>query len=524
MGVQPFALRRWLAALLLLSLTLSGCAPASQGEETGAGNAPALTHQEEEPDAPQPAGEALPFTLGYYQDLGLNPYTCNNTTNQSLSRLLYEPLFQQSPAFQTEACLARSCTPQGDGTWELTLEPGITFWNGETLDAGDVVASLQAAAREDSLYAQRLEPLEDLRQTGANTLTFTWSESRGDLAVLLEIPIVQAGTQGDAVPMGTGPYQPQRDEGGVLQSLTAYGGWWQGEQLPTETVALYPVEDSEMLIYGFESGEISLVSTDLTGTNRLEYSGSFEVWDYPTTYLLYLGCNTSTGPGRERDFRLALQSALDRETIVERLLSGHADPSPLTFHPDSPYYDGELAEQLQHLDLQPLRAYGGERVTILVNGESSFRREIGAFLEETLESAGLEAEVNALAWEDYQEALEAGEYDLYLGLVRLEPDFNLHAFFDLDGSLQFSAFAADEITAALEDYDASNAGQRVDRAKALSLAISEQAPILPLCFLRHSILSHWGSLGSSAATQTNLFYHIQDWTLDARETEGRSAP
>lgn len=530
MNLRPDFSRR-LTAILLLCLLLSACAgPYVSAEEPAAPELPAAPESTEPEEEAGEGQELQPFTLGYYRDKGLNPYTCNNTTNQGLLRLLYEPLFQQSPSFETENCLALSCVSDGSGLWTLTLREDAVFWNGAALDAGDAVASLRAAASPGSIYADRLAPLGDLRQTGTDTLTFTWSEPLGDLTPLLEIPIVQSGTEGDSLPMGTGPYLPQGGEKETVTALAAHPNWWQGEALPVAEIQLYPVSDSDLLVYGFESGGITLVSTDLTGSNSLGYAGSFEVRDYPTSYLLYLGCNTQSGPCRETDFRLALQSALDRETIADRLLSGHADPSPLTFSPASPWYDADLAQTFSEPDCSGLEAYQGERVTILVNTESAFRAAIADFLADSLETAGLEAEVSVLPWRDYRSALETGDYDLYLGAVRLEPDFDLTPFFDLDGSLNVSGFSADEITVSLAAYLAAEGAQRLDKAHDLSLAVSQAAPILPLCFLKHSILSNWGSLGSCAATQSNLFYHIQDWDLgrpahtEQQEKEGRTAP
>lgn len=526
--------RRSVALLLALTLLLAGCTDPygteELGEQTGSdAQTETATEQEEQTDGETEETQAeektaqQSFTLGYYSDLGLNPYTCNNTTNQSLARLLYEPLFQQSPTFETETCLAQSCTSDGGTRWTLTLELDVTFWDGTALDAGDVVASLQAAAQEGSLYADRLAPMDDLEQTGEYTLTFTWSEPLGDLTPLLEIPIVQAGTETDDLPVGTGPYQLQLDEQGQAEMLTAFSGWWQGAQLPAEQIELYAVTDSEMLIYGFESGAITLVSTDFTASDSLGYSGSYEVWDYPTSYLLYLGCNTASGICQEQEFRLALQSALDRETIAQSLLSGHADPSPLTFHPSSPLYDEALAQQLSQADASDLQAYAGETVSILVNTESTFRTAVAAFLAESLENAGLEAEVSALPWSDYLQALEEGSYDLYLGQVKLEPDFDLTALLTSGGSLNFTGQTDGALTDALADYLASSGESRVERAYALSLALSQTAPILPLCFIRHSMLSNWGSLERYAATQANLFYRIQDWNLGTEEKEGRTA-
>ena len=116
----------------------------------------------------------------------------------------------------------------------------------------------------------------------------------------------------------------------------------------------------------------------------------------------------------------------------------------------------------------------------------------------------------------FQAALEAGEYDLYLGEVRLEPNFDLSCLLAEDGSLNFSGYRSEAVSAALEAYLASGAQGRADAAAALSLAVCRESPILPLCFERHSILSNWGGLKAYTATQSNLFYHFTQWDLGNR--------
>lgn len=500
-----------LVLLLALLFALAACTGQAAQEEAPDAQAPVQADDSTSEPTGVETEDGAPFTLGYYADLGLNPYTCSNSTNQAVIRLLYEPLFEVGPDFSVQPVLAVSCRSDGGGRWTLTLAEDAVFWNGEALTAQDVVYSLEQAAAEESIYAARLAPMSELSAEG-DAVAFSWSEPLGELESLLEIPIVQAGTAADSIPTGTGPYQPVSGEDG-LASLSIHRAWSQAESLPVEEIALYPVTDSDMLIYGFESGEITLVPSDLTGSNSLGYSGNYEVWDYPTSYLLYLGCNTADGPCAETAFRLALQDALDREMMATSLLSGHAAASPLPFHPDSALYDAALADAFSEPDSSALEGYAGESVTILVNADSSFKITLAESIAAVLEAAGLEAEVETLAWSDYQTSLEAGAYDLYLGEVRLEPNFDLSALLAEDGSLNFSGYRSDGISAALDAYRAASSDTRAEAAAALSAAVCQEAPILPLCFEEHSILSSWGSLAYCTATQSNLFYHIQDWTL-----------
>lgn len=505
-----------LALLLALLMTLTSCGPAR--EEPGILPEAVELHQTEpaESDTGTETEENGPetgmFTIGYYVNKGLNPYTCNNTVNQALIGLLYEPLFSITPDFAAESCLALSCEKSGEELWTLKLRKGVRFWNGEELRAEDVLYSLEQAKGASSLYAAGLAPMEEVEVTGDDSLTFRWSENRGDLSLLLEIPVVQEGTAGEAVPMGTGPYLPVLGEEGLSQ-LTANGSWWQQKALPTDKIALYAAEASDLLIYGFERGEITLVAGDLTDPDSLGYSGQYETWDYPTSHLIYLGCNTASGPCRDRDLRQALQAALDRETIVQRLLSGHGIAAPLTFLPDTACCDGQLAALYAEPDTEGLTQWAGEKLTLAVNADSSFKVTIAQFIAANLNEAGLSVQIEELSWTAYEEAVKAGEYDLYLGEVKLSADFDVTALVGQNGSLNFSHFKNQTVEQALTVYRQADHEQRPGAAGALSRVLVQEAPIIPICFEEHSVLIGWGKVEALSATQSDLFYGFEDWVL-----------
>lgn len=143
----------------------------------------------------------------------------------------------------------------------------------------------------DSHYAQRLGGVRSVA-AGEGTVTVTLSTPNGALPVLLDIPIALG--DGDR-PLGTGPYVLTEEATGETV-LTARSGWWQGRSLPFQTIHLASVGQADDLISSFDAGDITLLDADLTGTNSLGYSGSYEAWDYSTTNLIYLGFNTQRGP------------------------------------------------------------------------------------------------------------------------------------------------------------------------------------------------------------------------------------
>ena len=324
-------MRKIIAALLAaaLCLGLAGCGPAPEPEVT-----PTPT-----PSA-TPAPEPAEFALACYPSAGFHPITGTNRTNLNLAGLVYEGLFELDQEFQVHNVLCASYTVSEDGlTWSFRLRPGVTFSDGSALTAADVVSSLEAA-RTSALYSARFADIGAVSATADGGVTVTLTRANGNLPALLDIPIVR---EAGAVPLGTGPYV--LTGAGESWSLTANPNWRQGaENLSLQSIPLRAIHEADELIRAFDTREVTLVSTDLTGTNSLGFSGSFDTVDYPTSTMLYVGFNTVSGPCASAVVRQALLRAFDRSSVVTARLSRHAQAAALPVSPVSPLYDAELAQ------------------------------------------------------------------------------------------------------------------------------------------------------------------------------------
>ena len=99
---------------------------------------------------------------------------------------------------------------------------------------------------------------------------------------------------------------------------------------------------------------ISLVSTDLTGTNALGFGGDYETWDYPTSTMLYVGFNCNAGACRDPAVRQALSRGLDRNSVASALYARHAVASALPVHPAAACYDETAAAALDFAPQAPV--------------------------------------------------------------------------------------------------------------------------------------------------------------------------
>ena len=502
-------MRRLLSLLLsaALALTLAACGSpgGTSGSQTDSGSASSSGAVQEPVD--------IPFALAVYPSYSLHPVLAENRANLTLAPLLYEPLFRLDEGFQAVPVLCRSYTASEDSlSWTFTLRDNVTFSDGTPLTGEAVAAALNTARQPGSRYAQRLRDVTAIT-AGENELTITLSRPNGGLPALLDIPIA-SGT-GDR-PAGTGPYALS-GEGDEL-SLTARSGWWQNKSLPAREIPLKTVERSDDLLSSFASGDIGLVDVDLMGTNSLGYSGSYEVWDYATTDLLYLGFNTQKGLCQRAEVRQALARAVDRDSIVQVDFARHAAAAALPVHPGSPLYDPTAAQALSYdpdeavARLEQLRLTG-RSLTLLVNSENSAKVAAAQRIAYQLESAGLEVTLSRLSFEDYTAALAAGNFDLYLGEVVLTADFDLSPLLSSAGALNYGGWRDSQGDVLLSAMQSASGDQRKTAAQALFAYLGEQAPIAPICFKNGSVLTQWGRLSGLAPVRGDVFAQLENWII-----------
>lgn len=504
-----------LGALLAL-LSACGQAPAETPAPTASPPAPTA--------APQAARVfTLPRTEG-----SLHPILSRDKINLSLSGLIWEGLFALDESFAPQNVLCQSYTVSEDGlTWTFTLKGGVTFSDGSPLTAGEVAASLLLAKSEESRYAPRLAGVKTIASVdGAVVLGLT--RPNGALPALLDIPIVKGESE---EPLGTGPYVVEGwgEEG----RLAARADWWsaRGKEPPAQSIPLRVIQEADDLIYAFDTGDISLVTADLTGANALGYAGdSHEVWDYPTTTMVFVGFNCAKGPCADPAVRAALSRGFDRNTVSSALYARHARAAALPAPPEAEVYDKALADGVGYSpqamadgleqagwtkNEAGVLAKGRTTMTLklAVNTDNSFRLAVAEYLAGELGKAGAAVEVEKLSWNDYEKALTAGDFDLYLGAVSMTADLDPAPLVTAGGALNYGRYADAGTNALLEAYQAASGADRVRAGGALYRKLLEDAPFTPLCFKNQSVLTQWGAVSGLRPTQQDPFHGVEGWTL-----------
>lgn len=501
-------MRPLLALFCALTVLLTGCASLQTQEDDDVDPNWEAFQQSQEQTAPEEAPPELPraFSLPYHKDLTLDPITCIDEIQMDVASLLYEPLVRLGPDFAPVPFLCESWSWNDTGLiCTLKLREDVFFSDGTPLTAADAVDTLRRAMASPR-YGYRLRNVVSVAPTRSGEVQIALASPDRGLPALLDIPIVKRGTGAYLAPIGTGPYLLITGTEG--DHLTAYPDRWQGQALPVEDIPLVHAKDRDAAMYLFSSHRVELLAVDPT-SDIASSTGPSQSVEMPTTVLQFIGFNTQKGMFADGTERTAFSRGLPRDTLTEAFFSGHAEPAQFPIAPRSSLYPQDL-EMPYDKGSAPSTAGTGS-IRFLVNEEDDFRRASAQFIASSMADAGWDIQVQALPWPEYLAALEAGDFDLYYGEVRLTANWDLRDLLASGGALNYGGWA-DPVTDQLLAGFASSE-DRADAARQLCVHLRSEAPIAPVCFLHYAVLTHPGTVEGISPAPSAPFWKLQDWQI-----------
>lgn len=518
---------RRLALLLAVVLLLSGCdrlaefaEPEDLDEEWEnyqqflPEEPPQEEPEEKEPDYP------VAFSLPYHKSQTLDPVTCGEGFQETVSSLLYEPLFRLDGQFQPQPVLCESYAWNETGLiCTLILREGVTFSNGSALTARDVAETLLRAV-ESERYAYRLRNIAAITTNRSGQVLITLAAPDYGLPALLDVPIVARTSVNQLVPTGTGPYVFVRgDDGDFLQ---ARDDWWQQKSLPVDAIPLVHAKDQDTALYLFSGRHVEMLVVDPTDDPSL-VSGQSQAFGQPTAIMQFIGFNTAEDRlFSSASLRALFSKGIDRKTLADLQMAKLAVAAQFPISPLSPLYPASLETAYdEEGTLNALRSAGqdtGEKkeLTMLVSAGDTFRVSSARFIAEKLSLLDWEITVAELPWEEYLAALEAGEFDLYFGEVRLTANWDLSDLIGTEGLLNYGAYANETTDIVLQNFAA--AEDRAEFAKRLCSHLQSVTPIAPICFKNYSVLTHPGVVEGMSPAPSDIFHNFEDWTVHLSES------
>jgi len=311
--------------------------------------------------APAPSAGFAKVTIAQSSVSLGDPHIVSDSTNRlSILFSIYEPLVALDDSGAYRPSLAERWVVANDArTWTFTLRQGVTFHNGGTLRAGDVVASIRRALDPaiggafgtQGVLASYLATAE-VRALDEATVRIVTAEPMADLLDLMAaIPIGPEGALADLPRshVGTGPYRVAAQTDSRVE-LRAHDRYW-GQPPAYREVHFVAEPDAGKRVEALVRGSADIAAgIGIEGKTRLAAQGGVTVHERESGLCIIFMLNAQQGPCRDRRVRQALNYAVDVDAIIAGVkqgaatrLSGYLTPHHFGFNPETPAYPHDPA-------------------------------------------------------------------------------------------------------------------------------------------------------------------------------------
>ncbi|MFP4274435.1 MAG: ABC transporter substrate-binding protein [Paracoccaceae bacterium] len=276
-----------------------------------------------------------------------------NPTIQGIYQSVFDQYINQKPDLSFTPGLLTDWGWNEDNTGiRLTVREGVKWHDGSDFTPEDVVWSLQRAGNPDTGNPIQFVwgALSNFRIDG-NVVTAdakqydpTLIKWMGFLTgyILPKAYFEKVGAEGfEAAPIGTGPYMVDRFERNAFLRLKANPDYWGGAP-DFENVTLKFVTDASSRVAEVESGASHItLEIPYEEFDRLKARDGLEGTTTPVSDIAMIFIN-DVEPMLDRNVRLAMHHAIDKQLIVDRLLSGYGVPIDTLQTPEYTAYDPSI--------------------------------------------------------------------------------------------------------------------------------------------------------------------------------------
>jgi len=228
--------------------------------------------------------------------------------------------------------LAESWDASDDAiTWTFKLRQGVEFHNGKTLDANDVVASINHHRGEATKSAAKgiVEPVADVKADGADTVVFTLSGGSADFPYLMSdyhlgiCPAKEDGTIDWESGTGTGGYSLVSFDPGVRTVVKRNPNYWKEGRAHFDEVESVFIADVNARTSALQTDELDVITNlDLNTVHLLKRAPGIVVFHTNGNKHTTLPMLMDQKPFDNNDVRLALKYALDRDQWLQFIAKG----------------------------------------------------------------------------------------------------------------------------------------------------------------------------------------------------------
>jgi peptide/nickel transport system substrate-binding protein len=430
----------------------------------------------------------------------LDPHRARTFVGRIVFASLCDKLLDINPELGFVPKLATAWSWSDDNlTLTFTLRDGITFQDGDPIDATAVKANLdRARTLPDSLRKSELASVADVVAVDPKTVAIKLSRPDATLlaqlsdraGMMLSPKAFTAGEFGQK-PVCSGPYsfvERVQNDRIVLQK---YAGYWDAANYKIDKVVFQPIPDTTVRLANLQAGDLDMLER-LAPSDVAAVKADPNLVFAPVTGIGYQGITINTGNGdraknplgQDKRVRQALELAVDRNVINQVVGAGLYTPAQQPFPEASPYLSDKFPLRQRDVEKakQLLKEAGHERVSFeLTFGTGTTAQQIAELTQAMAADAGFDIKLRATEFAAMMKEAASGNFEAeQVGWSgRVDPDGNIHAFVTCDGNLNDGKYCNPEVDklldAARQSPDQAKRKELYDQAQAI---LEDELPII----------------------------------------------
>lgn len=487
-----------------------------------------------------------------YKLMTLDPHFANLNENNSLLSQVYERLVYQDEKLELKPSLATSWRRVSDTRWEFKLRENVKFQDGAAFTSADVLHSIDRIQNllkpPSGGYQSYAKGIKSVSAPDPLTVVFETHHSLPSLPLFLSSIFIMSkpasGFQtteelnGGGIANGTGPYKFKNWRSGETLELVRNDDYWGGRpawsdvtfriiENPAARVAALSTNDVDLADFIPARDVPSLKERGATVANINAARANFVQFDMTSEQAP--GVTDKAGkpianPFRDIKVRQALAMAVDRDVIVDKILSGFGSAATQAFPKGLPGTSANLvAEPPRYPEAKALLAEAGypDGFNLVLAGPAGRYPGDAESLQAIAQSwarIGVGVQPLAVPFSVFNTKRSAGEYGIWYGGGSGESaDILIGALFGTAtargdrGSLNYGKYsnpAFDDMLAKAETIEV-GPDRYAAIATATEIALRDQ-PIIPLYHF-----DHVSGYGKKVATYT---MHPRGWTTAMQAT------
>lgn len=377
---------------------------------------------------------------------GFNSITnTDQYTDEIIKYALFTPLVQYDENLGVEPWLAESWEMDGDTAVVFTLRDDVTWHDGRPVTAEDVKFTFDLAKDSStasligSVYLGEVATAQVIDQ---RTIRFGFARPHAQALedfwwAPMPKHLLEGVTPGDMrnaefnrAPVGSGPYRFvdwQANQRLVLEPYAEFPEALGGPPQASRIVFRIVPEPATLLTELMTGGVHVDIPLEPDQAGDVEGNDDLELHAFPGRTVYYIGWNNQREPFTSADVRRAMTLAIDRQEIIDALLSGYGDPAVSPVPPYSPMYPDGF-EPLQHSteEASRLLASAGWRDSdgdgildkdgrpftfTLITSDRPLNRSVAEVVQSQLREVGVDAQIRVLEFQTMLGLHKARDFD-----------------------------------------------------------------------------------------------------------------